>query len=119
MFDKEHDILLDFVYTLGKEKVTLQEAAMIFYMCQKENQVRKEIDFVIDDIVNYFDNTASRKSWRFAVDMMTLSDIITKSNTGTFSLTEYGEAWVDDNFESIYALSTIYEGEAFNESNKC
>ena len=111
--------LLNFVYTLGREKVTSQEAAMIFYMCQVENRQNKNINFNIEDFISYFNNTASRKSWSFAMDMMTLSDIVTKSKDGAITLTEYGETWVNDNLSSIHALSMIYEGDAFNENGKC
>ncbi len=111
--------LLDFVYTLGKEKVTLQEAAMIFYMIQKEKNHNAELTFAIDDFMDHFNNTASRSSWLFSIDMMTLSEVVSKSKDGTVTLTEYGEDWVNNNFNSIYALSTIYSGDAFNESEKC
>ena len=110
---------LDYVYTLGQEKVTLQEAAMIFYMIEKERKSSKEFSFSIDDFINHFDNTESRSSWAMSIDMMTLSDIVTKSKEGLVELTEYGEQWVNNNFAAVHALSTVYAGSAFNKQDNC
>ena len=119
MSNSDDNDKLNFIYTLGSQKVTLQEAAMIFYMIQKEREFDKTLTFSIDDFVEHFSNTASRNSWLFAIDMMTLSDIISKANNGSVSITQYGESWIHDNFSSIYALGTVYGGNIFNETGKC
>jgi hypothetical protein len=119
MSNNDNNDKLNFIYTLGGQKVTLQEAAMIFYMVQKERELDKTLTFSIDDFVEYFNNTASRSSWLFAIDMMTLSDIVSKSSSGIVSITQYGESWIHNNFSSIYALGTVYGGSTFNETGKC
>ena len=102
---------LKFVYTLGDEKVTLQEAAMLYYMSERERELDCELVFSIEDFVEHFANSSSRSSWLLSADMMILSAIVKKSCDGSLTLTDHGESWIHDNFSSLYALSVIYTGD--------
>jgi len=107
------------IFTVKDEKITLQEAAILYFMFQKENTIGRSLNFKLSDLSLYFDNISSNDEWALARDILVLTGAVDFSQDDKFYLTEYGSSFIVENFNQIDALSAIYEGAYINKVEEC
>ena len=108
------------IFSVETEKITIQEAAMLYYMFQKENTIGRCCDFRISEFSDHFDNETLENEWTFSRDVLVLSGVVDFTDESKkFHLTEYGTTLVSENFSQIDALSAIYEGGYINSIEEC